>query len=169
MRRPRFLAVWAAGLSLLGVVACDDAGTGSEANPVLPLEEVEFAPELGIDTAVFRAQSGVWVHDDPVGDSLAPAAAAGDVARLYYTGWTSAGVLFDRVSEEDGPPAALRLGAPGPMPGLSAGLTGMRPGGDRTVLVPPALGFGAATLPEVPSNAWLVLRLRLVSLEDAGG
>lgn len=163
------LAVWAASLGLLVVVACEDPGTGSEANPVLSLEEVEFAPELGIDTALFRIQSGVWVHDDPAGDSLAPAAAAGDVARLYYAGWTSAGVLFDRVAEEDGPPAALRLGASGPMPGLSTGVTGMRPRGARTVLVPPALGFGAATLPEVPSNSWLVLRLRLVSLEDAGG
>ena len=157
-----------AGLSLLVVVACGDVGTGFEANPVLPLEEVEFAPELGIDTALFRVQSGVWVHDDLAGDSLASAAAAGDLARLYYQGWTSAGVLFDQVREDDGSPAALRLGASGPMPGLSAGVTGMRPGGERTVLVPPALGFGGAELPQVPANSWLVLRLRLVALEVAG-
>jgi len=157
---------WLVIPALLVAGACSDTGTGSDVNPVLPLGEVQFAEELGIDTAQFRIQSGVWVRDDSPGDSVAAAAAAGDVASLYYAGWTSAGVPFDRVQAEDGPPASLRLGAPGPLPGLSAGVIGMRPGGDRTVLVPPALGFGAAELPQVPSNSWLVLRLQLVDLRE---
>jgi len=170
MTRPgpvRRSALLLAALAACVVVplACTDTATDPGVNPVLPLAEVEFAEELGIDTTQFTRQVGVWIRDDVVGDSAAPAAAADRVVHLYYEGWTSAGFRFDAVLEEDGDPVAFLPGAHGPIQGLRQGVIGMRAGGIRTVLVPPALGFGSAPLPGVPGNSWLVLELNVVEVE----
>ncbi|TVP42602.1 MAG: FKBP-type peptidyl-prolyl cis-trans isomerase [Gemmatimonadales bacterium] len=147
------------------VPACTDSATGPGVNPVLPLSEVEFAPELGIDTTEFTPRSSLWIRDNVVGDSAAPAAAANRVVHLYYEGWTSGGFRFDGFVEEDGDPRAFLPAARGPILGLREGVVGMRPGGRRTVLVPPALGFGAVALEGIPPNSWLVLDLRVVEVE----
>jgi len=153
------------GACVVVPLACTDSGTDPVVNPVLPLSGVEFAPELGIDTAQFTPQVSVWIRDDVVGDTAALAAAADRVVLLYYEGWTSGGVRFDAVGEEDGDPVAFLPGAAGPILGLRQGVIGMRAGGERTVLVPPASGFGSVELPGVPGNSWLVLALRVVEVQ----
>ncbi|CAN5724890.1 hypothetical protein BH23GEM11_BH23GEM11_18400 [soil metagenome] len=150
-------------------LACTDSPSGPGANPVLPLSEVEFAAQMGIDTADFTPQASVWIRDDVVGDTASPAAAADRVVHLYYQGWTAAGARFDAVLEEDGDPVAFLPGVPGPILGLRQGVIGMRAGGQRTVLVPPASGFGSADLTGVPGNSWLVLELRVAEVEVPDG
>lgn len=45
------------------------------------------------------------------------------------------------------------LGGPKPPPALSVAVIGMRPGGKRSVIVPPELGYGAQGEQEIPPNA----------------
>ncbi|HEY6782301.1 MAG TPA: FKBP-type peptidyl-prolyl cis-trans isomerase, partial [Candidatus Dormibacteraeota bacterium] len=58
------------------------------------------------------------------------------------------------------------LSNPSTLPFWRVGVPGMRVGGTRQLVVPPALGFGAAgnTSANVPPNATLVVDVELVSL-----
>ena len=52
----------------------------------------------------------------------------------------------------------------GVIQGFSQGTIGMRVGGLRRVVVPPALGYGAAGQGSVPGNATLIFEIELVSI-----
>lgn len=61
---------------------------------------------------------------------------------------------------------------PGVPQGLKDGICGMRVGGERTIRVPPALGFGAdavaAPFGDVPPNSTLVYDVKLLRLSRQG-
>ncbi len=166
LRHPlRLAALLAVGSPFL--TACLDS-TGPEPVRDVPIEEVEFASSLGIDLGDFnRQESGIWIREDAPGEGNA--ILAGQQAGIHYSGWVWNGDQFDRAQEEDGPPVQFILGSPGPIAGLSQGVLGMRIGGQRTVLVPPVLGFGGVNLPGIPANSWLVLELRLMLIDGSDG
>ncbi len=175
MIRSRSLAAGGA----LALAACSGFDLGPEPEPIPSFEQVVFAEALGIDREAFTASGGIWIRDhappggngdgngDPPPEPGDPAA-TGDVVRFWYEGWVSDGTPFDARLPASGSPAALRLGVPGPIPGLAAALTGMREGGVRTAILPPSMGFGAVGADPVPPNAWLVLRLELVEIDSPG-
>ena len=92
-------------------------------------------------------------------------AAPGDLATMHFIGW-----LDDRGSKgkelynsrRDGKPVTFVIGTDRVMPGWSEGVTGMKPGGRRLVLLPPALGYGARAVDDViPANASLMFMIEL--------
>jgi hypothetical protein len=160
MTAPRALSAALLPAVLLGAAAgCSDFPLPVGPEPPLDFESVVFAPELGIDREDFTPSSQVWVRVDEVGSEEAPAAATGDVVRVWYEGWTSAGLRFDAHTPDDGEARAFLVGSPAVLAGLSRGVTGIRAGGIRTVIVPPALGFGSRGADPVPPGAWLVFRI----------
>jgi peptidylprolyl isomerase len=90
----------------------------------------------------------------------------GDAVAVNYTGWLSEnGTMFD--SSVDNPtPFQLILGATPPevIQGWEQGLPGMREGGKRRLIIPPALGYGAQGQGDIPPNAGLVFDVELVSI-----
>jgi FKBP-type peptidyl-prolyl cis-trans isomerase len=99
---------------------------------------------------------------DPVGE--------GDYVEISYSAWHAAddGSRADQIvsSEEAGEPARLLLGAGMVTEGLDRGLLGMRPGGVRRVVVPPALGYGASGKDDIRPGATIIYE---VSLEGVLG
>ncbi len=157
----------AAPLFLLGVagfllVACGDSGITNGGPEPLPFEEVQWDAALSIDTVDFVAAGQLRVRLDAPGDSSATAAGTGDLARLFYDLWLPTGTRVDGRTPEEGGPGELRVGSSGVIPALNQGVVGMFPGEVRTLLVPPALGFGRFGAGGVPPESWLVLRLELV-------
>ena len=52
------------------------------------------------------------------------------------------------------------------IPGFVEGVTGMRAGGRRRLVIPPALGYGAqGQPPQIPANATLVFIVEVESVE----
>jgi FKBP-type peptidyl-prolyl cis-trans isomerase FkpA len=93
---------------------------------------------------------------------------------VHYTGWLYSpnsdkpghkGMKFFS-SLDSGFPQTFKLGTTGKIKGLSQGITGMKVGGTRTLLVPPELGYGARGLMRgtVPSNAPLVYEVELLDV-----
>lgn len=79
-------------LLIAGVVACTETPTGTA---LQKLEEVTFAPELGIDLADFTAlQTGVYYRDDDVGPVDATPATYGTTPTISFTGWLVDGTVF---------------------------------------------------------------------------
>jgi FKBP-type peptidyl-prolyl cis-trans isomerase FkpA len=86
--------------------------------------------------------------------------------KVYYTGYlysTSAtgnkGRQFD--SQTTGTGFPFKLGEGKVIAGFDQGVTGMKVGGKRTVLIPSALGYGAAGTTGIPPNSGLVFDIEL--------
>ena len=120
------------------------------------IEEVEFAPSLGIDLAAMtRLPEGVYIQDlvAGTGEGLSD----GDTAWVYYELRLSnatpiANGVFDY-------PVPL-----GGIDGWDIGMAGMMAGATRVILVPPELGYGTTGRESVPPGAILVFRVELDSI-----
>ena len=146
----------------------DSAGAAAEAPPAAPPEDLTradtvFAPALGVDLArMTRRPSGLYVLDRRRGAGT-PADSSGWVT-VSYTGWLADGTVIDDTRKKKAPRDVL-LGHGKVIPAWEEGLRGMRPGGRRLLVVPPALGYGAAGQPgTVPSRATLVFDVEMVKV-----
>ena len=93
-----------------------------------------------------------------------PAAAQGARVRVHYVGRLEDGRLFDSTRDR-GRPLELVLGAGRAVRGFEEGLVGMRAGGLRRIVVPPALAYGDEGLPGlIPPGATLVIEAELLDV-----
>lgn len=94
----------------------------------------------------------------------------GRTITVNYTGW-----LYDgNAAEQKGrqfdtsvgrAPFTLVLGVGQVIAGWDQGLIGMRVGGLRRLVVPPALGYGSQGSGPIPGNATLVFEIELLSVQ----
>jgi hypothetical protein len=160
----RFVPLLALATGSLALTACGD----SPLAPPLRFEEVQWAASLGINPGDFtELPTGVWIRDDQVGAGTA--AADGLRARMDYRGFLPNGTRFDSSLDTPGrEPLNVLLGASPRqlIRGFELGARGMRPGGVRTVLIPPFLGYGVNPPPGsvIPPNSWLVFEIHLLEV-----
>jgi len=131
-------------------------------------EELTFAPELGIDLSEFReTETGLYIREDIAGAGLE--ATAGDTAYVHYTAWFVNGVLLD--TSRDANPFRFVLDADQVIDGFDEGVTGMRTGGQRTLVILPGLGYGHSDVligeTWIPGGTTLVYEVELVDLRPA--
>jgi len=154
----RTLSVLACALPLLAA-ACD----GDVVYPDPPtIEETTFAAGLGVNLAQStRTSSGLYYRDETVGTGTV--ATAGRTASVHYTLWLPNGQQLDSNVGKAGFP--FIVGAGNVVAGFDEGVVGMKVGGTRQLIVPPALGYGSRGQGSVPGNAILVFRVTLDSVQ----
>jgi FKBP-type peptidyl-prolyl cis-trans isomerase FkpA len=104
--------------------------------------------------------SGLGITDLQTGEG--DEAKAGKTVDVHYTGWLENGTKFDS-SLDRRQPFSFRLGAGQVIPGWDEGVAGMKVGGRRRLLIPPALGYGARGAGGViPPNATLIFEVELL-------
>ena len=98
-------------------------------------------------------------------------ATAGREVAVHYTGWLydvsakdNKGKKFDS-SLDRGAPIEFPLGAGMVIDGWEQGIEGMKVGGQRTLIIPPHLGYGAQGAPgAIPPNATLIFDVELMGV-----
>lgn len=99
-----------------------------------------------------------------------PTAVAGQVATIHFVGWIDEHGKRGREvynSRNRGQPVSFVIGTDGVMQGWNEGVTGMKPGGQRLLLVPPSMAWGGREIDGVvPANAAMMFRIELIRLED---
>ena len=151
----------ALALAVVLTAACEDSPT---LPPFQVIDEVEFAPSLGIDLAAFTGlPSGAYVQDVVVGTG--DAAEAGSEVTLEYTGYLTDGSVFDPGDL----PLVFVLGSGAVIPGFDEGVRGMQLGGQRRMIVPPELAYGTQERTRdgaviIPAGSILIFDVTLIGV-----
>ena len=107
--------------------------------------------------------TGMQYQDLLVGDGAE--AKAGDTVSVHYTGWLENGTKFDS-SLDRNQPFEFTLGAGEVIKGWDEGVAGMKVGGKRKLIIPPALGYGSTGAGGViPPDATLIFEVELLEIK----
>lgn len=133
------------------LVAC---GGGGDSNPTSPTPTIPPQP-----FAITELRVGTGAD-----------AVAGKTVSVHYalwlfstTGTDNKGQLLD--TSVGRTPYSFVLGANQVIAGFDQGVTGMKVGGVRRLVIPPALGYGASGNQGVPPNANLVFEVELLDVQ----
>lgn len=127
------------------------------------IETTTFAPTLGVLLGEStKTPSGVYYRDQVIGGG--PVVANGQQLAVRYTGWLADGTKFDG-NAPSGAPYLFVLGNRAVIDGWDHGIVGMRVGGKRQLIIPPALGYGFAGNGPIPGNAILVFNVEVLGAQ----
>lgn len=142
-------------VALVALTSCLNLNVDQPADqPSDPAKE-KFDPSLNIDISTMqRTPSGVYYKDGPLGSGT-PLTGLGAIV-VTFVGYLKNAVVFQQGVNV---PTTLA----NEIVGLQEGLQGMRPGGERLLVIPSALAFGA-TSGSVPPNSTVIYDIVLVSI-----
>lgn len=144
-----------------GVVAAVSCTPEAATGPVPLIEEASFAAALNVNLAnMTKMSNGVYYQDVPAGNGTT--AASGNHLTVHYTGYYTNGTSFDTSIGKA--PYGFTLGAGSVIKGWDEGLVGMKVGGTRKLVIPPAMGYGGGSFNGIPPNSILVFNVQLVSI-----
>src|SRR3982074_3749047 len=131
---------------------------------------IAAAPQKGEFPVTAPAPTTLEITDVKAGKG--PAITAGQTAVVHYTGWLYSpsaadhkGKKFDS-SRDRNDPFSFHVGGGEVIGGWDQGVVGMQAGGQRQLVIPPALGYGARGAGGViPPNATLLFDIELLSIK----
>lgn len=127
-----------------------------------------FAQTTGKPVSETTTASGLRIEDTQVGTGESPK--VGQTCVMHYTGWLytdgARGKKFDS-SVDRGRPFEFQLGVGRVIKGWDEGVATMKIGGKRTLIIPPALGYGARDVGGglIPANSTLIFDVELLGVK----
>ena len=120
------------------------------------------------DAQATTTPSGLQIIDTKVGTGASPR--TGQTCVMHYTGWLytngQKGKKFDS-SVDRGDPFEFPIGTGRVIKGWDEGVSTMKVGGKRTLIIPPALGYGARDVGGglIPPNSTLAFDVELLGVK----
>ena len=122
-------------------------------------------------TGYADANSGEFIKID-IKTGTGKEAIAGKVVSVHYTGWLfgksaadNKGKKFDSSRDRPGN-FTFPLGTGRVIKGWDQGVQGMKVGGQRTLMIPPSMGYGARGAGNIiPPNAILIFDVELMAVQ----
>ena len=130
-------------------VGCDSSDPAPELPPPREVAESDY----------IVTDSGLKYFDFSEGDTTLVLADSGASILMHYSGWLEDGTMFDSSVFFSGVPIAFVLNVTNLIEGFEEGVTGMYPGGDRQIVIPPELGYGSSGTSTIPPNSTLIFEV----------
>jgi peptidylprolyl isomerase len=150
-------------------IAATDPAKGKAAGAADENAIIKLTPKQKLPKRI--KQLTIIEHDE--GDKSAAAATSENAVLVHYSGWLydatkpdGKGDLFESTGKGK-LPFGFFLGAGKVIKGWERGIVGMKPKGKRTLIIPPALGYGETARPKIPANSTLVFDIELVDILGA--
>jgi len=144
------------------LAACGGGGEEASPTPTVSATQGAGGPPAVSATPTVTAD-GLQIIDIKVGTGAS--AEAGQTVEVNYTGWLADGTKFGS-SLDSGQTFSFVLGAGNVIAGWDEGVAGMKVGGERRLIIPPALAYGEAGRPPViPANAQLTFDVQLIAIK----
>lgn len=124
--------------------------------------------DAAMDTGEVLGVAGEGLQIVDVTPGSGDEARAGQTVAVHYTGTLSDGTKFDS-SKDRGQPFTFTLGTGQVIKGWDQGIVGMKVGGVRKLIIPPALGYGERGTGPIPPNATLHFEVELLAIVDNKG
>jgi FKBP-type peptidyl-prolyl cis-trans isomerase len=161
-----------AGVAAILLVACGYADPAGSQGSVATTDQTTPTPLAGADDfnegagkPVITLPDGLKYINLKVGDGTL--ATANSTVRVHYTGWLSSGKKFDS-SRDRGQPFDVTLGQGQVIAGWDEGIPGMKVGGRRKLIIPPALAYkDQGSPPTIPPNATLIFTVEILAVTAA--
>lgn len=126
-------------------------------------QQQEQQPQQQQSSSPVTTETGLQYEEIVVGNGAVPR--YGQTVTVHYTGWLTNGTKFDS-SLDKGQPFQFVLGAREVIRGWDEGVSTMRIGGKRRLIVPPDLGYGDRGAGGViPPGATLVFDVELLGAQ----
>jgi peptidylprolyl isomerase len=118
---------------------------------------------MNLNTAnLVSTPSGLQYEEQKVGEGASPT--KGKQVTVHYTGWLTDGTKFDS-SVDRGSPFQFALGVGQVIKGWDEGVSSMKVGGKRRLVIPSDLAYGTRGVPGViPGGATLVFDVELLGV-----
>jgi len=143
-----------------------NATAEAPADIITDVREITFAPELEVDLDQMDLhESGLYVQ--VLEDGSGPPAGTGDQMGVHYTVWLPNGFKVDS-SVDRGDPLPMVLGQTQLIPGWIEGVTGMRLGERRKLVLPYDLAYGERGRAPIPPYSPLVFIVELAEHTPTG-
>ena len=107
--------------------------------------------------------SGLKYSDEVIGVGSVPK--TGDKVKVHYTGTLEDGTKFDS-SRDRNKPFEFTLGVGQVIKGWDEGLSTMKPGGKRKLIIPANLGYGSRSAGKIPPNSTLIFEIELIEVME---
>ena len=146
---PRILLAFAIAVAVVGCTGASDTGTAPTA------------------TNASTPAAGLQITDTKIGTGFTPK--PGQTCIVHYTGWLyengTKGKKFDS-SVDRKTPFSFVLGEHKVIDGWERGVSTMKVGGKRTLIIPPSLAYGSAGGgAAIPPNATLLFEIELLDVK----
>lgn len=170
----RFLLIAVAGL-LIFASAAALTGCGNEAADQPNQESVapdttqeqppatEAQPEQGAGS-IEPVPDATELKKEDVKEGTGKTVKENDSITVHYTLWLAKTGEKIESSKDSGQPATFPLAKGSLIDGWVEGIPGMKEGGVRRLIVPPAKGYGSNDMGTIPPNSTLVFEVELVSV-----
>jgi len=145
---------------------CDSDGVVSYYDYGLRVGGAAAAPAAAPASDGFEVtMSGLKFKDEVVGTGESPE--KGNVVKVQYTGWLAASDFKFDSSRDRNMPFSFTIGDGNVIPGWDEGVSTMKVGGRRTLLIPPRLAYGDQNIGEglIPPNSELKFDVELLEVK----
>ncbi|MFA6445703.1 MAG: FKBP-type peptidyl-prolyl cis-trans isomerase [Candidatus Paceibacterota bacterium] len=149
----------------LGIISfnSDKNLSGDQSSTIMNSDKNNSAPI----NQVITTASGLIITETLLGKGVT--AESGMAVAVHYTGTLTDGTVFDS-SYKRGEPIQFLLGKGMVISGWDEGITGMKVGGKRHLVIPPSLAYGANGIKDpatgkdiIPANSTLIFDVELMA------
>jgi peptidylprolyl isomerase len=161
------IRAFAAVTLALATLACHqepavDSTMTATAKPPAPRSATPSPDTFVIPSNLVTSPSGLQYTIDHPGTGVQPK--RGQTVLVHYTGWLAEGTKFDS-SRDRATPLEFPVGGGKVIQGWDEAIAAMKVGEKRTLVIPPALGYGADGYGDlIPPNSTLYFKVELVGV-----